>query len=173
MLRCSQKCTNASRRALTAEEKQAAVARTAAWREANPERLSAQRAAELDRAKKKRAAVPPQPCTGAQKEAARIHYRLNADAYKQRSRDRKARLRGTVGKVPLGLRRELMKKQRGKCAACRADLESGRTHMDHIMPLALGGEHAANNLQLLCVTCNCSKSAKHPVDFMRRMGFLC
>lgn len=44
--------------------------------------------------------------------------------------------------------------------------------MDHIMPLALGGTNTDDNIQLLCPTCNRSKHAKHPVDFMQQRGFL-
>lgn len=43
---------------------------------------------------------------------------------------------------------------------------------DHIMPMDLGGSNDASNLQLLCQSCNSSKHAKHPVDFMQERGFL-
>jgi 5-methylcytosine-specific restriction endonuclease McrA len=45
-------------------------------------------------------------------------------------------------------------------------------HKDHVVPLALGGEHAPNNIQLLCPACNLSKGARHPVDFMQSKGML-
>ena len=40
------------------------------------------------------------------------------------------------------------------------------------MPLALGGKHEDENLQLLCATCNLSKGAKHPIAFMQSKGRL-
>jgi 5-methylcytosine-specific restriction endonuclease McrA len=56
--------------------------------------------------------------------------------------------------------------QEGKCAACAAGLE--RYHIDHVMPLALGGSNFPSNLQLLCPSCNCSKGSKHPSDWTGR-----
>ena len=45
-------------------------------------------------------------------------------------------------------------------------------HLDHIMPLALGGSNTDDNIQLLRARCNLQKRAKHPVDFMRERGYL-
>lgn len=67
--------------------------------------------------------------------------------------------------------RTMMKHQKGKCAVCRANI-SKSYHIDHIMPLALGGSNGTNNIQLLCPFCNMSKHDKHPVDFMQSGGFL-
>lgn len=53
--------------------------------------------------------------------------------------------------------------QDGMCASCGCVLEN--YHVDHIMPLALGGSNYPDNLQILCVKCNCSKGAKHPDDW--------
>lgn len=66
---------------------------------------------------------------------------------------------------------QLLKLQRGLCAVCRCDIRGGY-HVDHILPLAKGGGNEKTNIQLLCPTCNCSKNAKHPVDFMQERGFL-
>ena len=61
--------------------------------------------------------------------------------------------------------------QKGKCAVCRTSIVE-KYHLDHIMPLALGGDNSKENLQLLCPTCNLQKGAKHPIDFMKSKGFL-
>lgn len=45
-------------------------------------------------------------------------------------------------------------------------------HLDHVMPLALGGSNTDDNMQLLRDRCNLQKHAKHPVDFMQERGFL-
>lgn len=65
----------------------------------------------------------------------------------------------------------LYRKQKGHCACCRAALGK-RYHIDHIMPLYLGGDNGKFNIQLLCPTCNMRKSAKHPVSFMQENGYL-
>jgi 5-methylcytosine-specific restriction endonuclease McrA len=45
-------------------------------------------------------------------------------------------------------------------------------HVDHILPLALGGDNRRKNIQLLCPTCNLSKGAHHPIDHAQRNGLL-
>lgn len=65
----------------------------------------------------------------------------------------------------------LMYMQRCKCAVCAADIAK-RYHIDHIVPFARGGTNEADNIQLLCPTCNLQKSAKDPIDFMQSKGFL-
>jgi 5-methylcytosine-specific restriction endonuclease McrA len=66
---------------------------------------------------------------------------------------------------------KLMKLQRGKCACCGTSLKNG-FHVDHILPLALGGEHSDLNVQLLTPRCNLKKKALHPVDWMQKQGRL-
>lgn len=70
-----------------------------------------------------------------------------------------------------GIAKKLYMLQRGKCACCGEPLGSDY-HLDHIMPLALGGTNTDDNIQLLRSTCNQQKHAKHPIDFMRQRGFL-
>jgi 5-methylcytosine-specific restriction endonuclease McrA len=65
----------------------------------------------------------------------------------------------------------LKAQQKGKCPICRGLLTS-LVEVDHIMPIALGGTNESSNLQLLCRSCNRSKGAKHPVDFMQSKGYL-
>lgn len=45
-------------------------------------------------------------------------------------------------------------------------------HVDHVMPLALGGDNTRSNIQILCAPCNLSKNAAHPVDYARSLGKL-
>lgn len=61
-------------------------------------------------------------------------------------------------------------RQRGKCAECGISL--GKYHVDHIMPLKLGGLNIPKNLQILCPPCNQRKHAKHPIDWARENGRL-
>lgn len=65
----------------------------------------------------------------------------------------------------------LMTKQKRKCACCKTNIKQ-LFHVDHIKPLARGGRHEKENIQLLCPPCNLSKGAKDPIDFMQLRGFL-
>ncbi|MBU9359553.1 HNH endonuclease [Burkholderia multivorans] len=49
---------------------------------------------------------------------------------------------------------------------------STRFPNDDIEPLARGGSNDIANIQLLCRTCNLSKHARDPVEFMQSRGFL-
>lgn len=75
---------------------------------------------------------------------------------------------GVLSKDIIG---KLLKLQRGKCACCGEPLGTD-FHLDHRMPIALGGANADDNVQLLTKRCNLTKNAKHPIDFMRERGFL-
>lgn len=75
------------------------------------------------------------------------------------------------GKLSHGLAQKLYRLQRGKCPCCGKPLGDDY-HLDHKMPLALGGSNTDDNMQLLRAVCNMQKHAKHPVDFMQSRGFL-
>lgn len=79
--------------------------------------------------------------------------------------------RGMRKKVTIERIQSLLLLQKCKCAVCHESLKA-RYHVDHIMPLALGGDNSPENLQLLCPTCNCSKGARDPVEFMQKNGRL-
>lgn len=85
-----------------------------------------------------------------------------------------SRNRRKHGKLPKGTVAKIKELQRGRCAICKTRLPGSLkgTHVDHILPLRLGGKHEPTNIQLLCSTCNVRKSWKHPVDYMQELGFL-
>lgn len=85
--------------------------------------------------------------------------------------NRRAKKRDSGGKLSIGLAERLFEMQRGKCACCGEPL-GNNYHLDHIMPLALGGANTDNNIQLLRAKCNQAKYAKHPIDYMQSKGFL-
>ncbi len=92
---------------------------------------------------------------------------LNAN---RRSRDRSAEGRHKGDDIIA-----IFSLQQGLCANCQTKLfKSGKQkyHVDHIMPLALGGSNWPANLQCLCPACNLSKGAKHPDDWAREQGRL-
>lgn len=75
------------------------------------------------------------------------------------------------GKISADIKKRLFSMQQGKCAYCYKYLGDDY-HLDHIMPLSLGGDNTDNNIQLLHSKCNLQKHAKHPVDFMQSKGYL-
>jgi 5-methylcytosine-specific restriction endonuclease McrA len=95
----------------------------------------------------------------------------NPEAIRAKDQNRRARLRASGGKITKLAIEKLYALQRGLCPVCRYSLSAGY-HVDHITPLAKGGEHADRNIQLLCPGCNLRKHAKDPVEFMQRQGFL-
>lgn len=163
---------------------------SAAWRVANPERASAAVAAwhaahpESNRAasaryrarnpEKRKAIKAKWEASNPEKmKAARANWRAsNPEALRIHSQNRRARSRASAGRLSKGLADRLFTLQRGKCACgCKQPLGDDY-HLDHRMPLALGGTNTDDNMQLLTATCNMQKNAKHPVDFMQQRGFL-
>lgn len=74
-------------------------------------------------------------------------------------------------RLPRGTVKKIGEAQKWRCAICRVSVRKS-FHLDHVMPLARGGEHAPRNLQILCQTCNVRKNAKDPIDYMQSIGRL-
>ena len=45
----------------------------------------------------------------------------------------------------------------------------GDYHVDHVIPLILGGSNGPENLVIACPRCNLSKGAKMPHEFSERL----
>ena len=84
---------------------------------------------------------------------------------------RRRRIAINSGNLSRGIAEKLLVAQKGRCACCGEKLGVDY-HLDHIIPLALGGGHEDSNIQLLHSRCNLQKHAKHPIDFMQQRGFL-
>lgn len=83
---------------------------------------------------------------------------------------RRARKKNNLGKLSRGLIERLLLLQQKKCAICYSLLK--KYHLDHIVPLALGGKHEDLNMQILCPGCNLAKAARHPIRHMQLLGKL-
>jgi 5-methylcytosine-specific restriction endonuclease McrA len=57
-------------------------------------------------------------------------------------------------------------KQERVCRWCGVDCSSD-FHIDHVIPLARGGQHVTENLCIACPTCNVRKHAKLPEEWQR------
>lgn len=74
---------------------------------------------------------------------------------------RRAQMKGGVSSSDLLVWTSTQKKVCFWCDACCSD----NFHIDHWMPLALGGAHDISNLVISCPGCNLRKQAKHPLEF--------
>jgi 5-methylcytosine-specific restriction endonuclease McrA len=91
----------------------------------------------------------------------------NLDKIRIKCQNRRARIIAAGGTLSKDIVQRLFGQQNGKCACCKADLSKTGYHLDHIMPLALGGTNTDDNVQLLTPTCNLRKGAKHPHKWER------
>lgn len=97
--------------------------------------------------------------------------KANPEKVKAKSHKRRAIKLATGGTFTAEDIKKMLKQQKGKCVVCKVGITKFY-HIDHIMPLARGGHNGISNIQLLCPTCNLTKSAKHPVDWMQERGYL-
>ena len=100
------------------------------------------------------------------------YYRENRERYRAYVRNRRALTKGAEGHHSPDDIIAILDGQNWLCAeqTCRADLKKVKRHVDHIMPLALGGSNWPSNLQCLCDPCNRSKWAKHPDQWEKEKG---
>jgi 5-methylcytosine-specific restriction endonuclease McrA len=94
----------------------------------------------------------------------------NRDKRKMAWHNRKARIKGNGGALSKDIVERLMIEQDGKCVCCGADLKGTGHHLDHIMPLALGGSNTDDNVQLLTPSCNLKKGARHPDEWIATLN---
>lgn len=97
--------------------------------------------------------------------------KANPEKVATSGRIRRSRLLGAEGTHTAADIEEIHARQKYKCAECGKSTKK-KKHVDHIMPLALGGSNWPENLQILCPFCNDSKGAKHPIEFAQRKGRL-
>lgn len=98
-------------------------------------------------------------------------YKANPEIVKQRNRNCKARRKGAEGKFTNDDVKNIFNRQKGKCINCLKNIAK-EYHVDHVIPIKLGGTNWPNNLQLLCPTCNLKKNAKHPIKWAQEQGRL-
>jgi len=129
----------------------------------DPQRLAEKNIKNAAYARKKRASDPV--FLEKQRINSRVYKKNWSELQKQKHRihakNRKAALKGAVGKFTINDVRHIFDFQNGRCLSCDANL-GVEFHVDHVMPIKLGGSNYPENLQLLCAPCNLSKAAKHP-----------
>lgn len=122
------------------------AAHNAAWRQKNQDKINATRAAWLE---------------------------ANPDARKIMAHNRRARKKANGGVLSGDLAEKLFKLQRGLCACgCGASLKKTGHHIDHRVPIFMGGPNTDENCQLLTPKCNLQKGAKCPIEWAQSKGLL-
>ena len=154
-------CRKEYARAWYASHREQQVARSARWNKENAEKLNAT----------KRARYAKHP----EKERAymRAYRKAHPDLYKSADALKCAKRRSAINNTPNLLTAEqfaqLRKAAKGRCYYCKT---KATLTLDHVVPLARGGHHSADNVVFACKPCNSSKWARDPVDFGRRFGLL-
>lgn len=140
---------------------EAHTAKKRAYYEANRETINAKR---RDYLKLNAASVLEQRRRWAERNPDKVKaiseraYKKNPAAYKRRAMERRARVAAvTVHRID---RNAIYDRDGGHCRACNIHLDRDNWHLDHIVPIALGGPHEWANVQALCPTCNLRKHAK-------------
>lgn len=167
-------CAKASTAARYATNPDKQRAMNAAWHANNPDkhksRVAAWRAANTDKVKAQNAAW--QAANPDKVKAYDAAWKAaNPESLRVSNQNRRARRKKAGGTLSKDLAAKLFKLQKGKCPCCKQPLGDDY-HLDHVVPLALGGSNTDDNIQLLRQRCNSQKNAKHPVDFMQSRGLL-
>jgi 5-methylcytosine-specific restriction endonuclease McrA len=168
---CSQACNLKARDALLAPE--AKVKAKDGWRASYAAGRIRRLIGEANHQWKggKQAALARRRDSGKGAASLRAYRAKNPDKVREFAMRRKVAKSESGKSLPRGTIARIGAMQRWLCAICKTSVKRGY-HLDHVMPLARGGEHAPRNLQLLCQTCNVRKSAKDPIDYMRSLGRL-
>lgn len=95
--------------------------------------------------------------------------RENPDKRAATDRNRRSRLASAQGTHTADDVRYIMWAQSFMCYYCGIPIRDSY-HVDHIMPIALGGGNGPDNLQCLCPTCNLRKGALHPDTWVERVA---
>lgn len=171
-------CANSSSRQFRLNNPEKARASSAAWRKNNPEAMLAARKRWSDANPEKLklyAATRAEKHGDKQLAKVKAWAKENPEKYRKATiisnHNRRAKQKAAGGKLSRDLSSNLFQLQKGKCACCGKPL-GANYHMDHIMPIALGGTNTDDNIQLLTRLCNIRKNAQHPVEFMQSLGYL-
>lgn len=149
-------------------------AKKAAWNAANPGKVrEAKRASKAKNPEKVKASTDKwrQDNASRVKAAVKAWNAANPKAIRIHKQNRRARTLASGGQLSPNLHEKLFDLQKGKCPCCRLPLGDDY-HLDHRVPLLLGGSNTDDNMQLLRAICNLQKGAKEPTEFMQSRGFL-
>lgn len=97
--------------------------------------------------------------------------RANREKLRSHDNNMKKKRRGAKGKISQSDIEKIKSAQANKCANCLKSIKKSY-HIDHIQPIARGGENKSENIQILCPSCNLRKKDKCPYDWALQNGRL-
>lgn len=170
MIKFCKKCSCDTERYLSGGCKVCVRAKNTAWAMANKDAINARsRVWNSTNATKKRATNAAYRST--QQEQINLRRKSTRQSNPAleiiKSAVRRARKLASPGTLSKGVIAMLLTSQNNCCACCGAAL-NGVYHLDHIMPLSLGGANCDDNVQLLLPKCNLQKYNTHPAKFLAR-----
>jgi 5-methylcytosine-specific restriction endonuclease McrA len=102
-------------------------------------------------------------------EKQRAYQAAHPDVWRAAFRNRRAREQGASGHHTAADVAGQRARQKGCCYWC-GEKVGDKYHVDHVVPLALGGGNGPENLVIACPNCNLRKGARHPMEWA---GVLC
>ena len=150
----------------TAEQKARQAAYLAEWRKNNPEKIALYRPKKTIRSYSKQYYEKHKDKI---KQKTRAYKKNNLDKCREWRHNREKKMLREI--LSTGIIDKLYKLQKGKCTCCGIKL-GDKYHLDHIIPVSKGGTNTDDNVQLLKDTCNMSKSARDPIEYMQSKGYL-
>ena len=131
----------------------------AAWRKANPERVHATKAAWAKaNPEKKRAGDAAYLATHREESRAKAKAWAKVNPEKRASTAAARRARKASAPVVESVDRAgIWARDGGRCHSCGKKCDRENWHLDHLVPLSLGGEHSARNLAVAHPFCNISR----------------
>lgn len=87
---------------------------------------------------------------------------LNVDSARDHCARRRARCLGT--QVETFTRAAIFRRDRGICHACHRKVDPRHWHLDHLVPLARGGEHTRQNVAVAHPECNLRRADHGPAQ---------
>jgi 5-methylcytosine-specific restriction endonuclease McrA len=146
------------------------LARNAEWTKQNPDKKNeiSRRWNELNRHQKREINAAYRTAKNEViKQKRKLQRQQDPSMERVKAATRKALKLGNGGQLSKNIVQVLLTKQGGLCACCKQPL-NGSFHLDHIMPLSLGGQNDDGNVQLLLPRCNLEKFTSTPEKFMAR-----
>jgi 5-methylcytosine-specific restriction endonuclease McrA len=95
----------------------------------------------------------------------REYHKANPEKIRAKARRRRVMERSAEGSHTIAEWRALVKRFHGRCVCCRKFFGLKNLSEDHVRPLSRGGSDYIENIQPLCVPCNCAKGNRHATDY--------